>query len=62
MLGTASATLCLMIVLYILHLPLWLLNMAIFSFGLGSSGFLVSYSMAKSTNSCVIVLGRSLGF
>ena len=55
MLGTTSATLSLMIVLYIPHLPLWLLNMTIFSFGLGSSGFLVSYSIAKSTNSITLV-------
>ena len=55
MMGTLSATLCLSVVLYIPQLPIGLLNTLIFGFGFGSSSFLLSYSIAKSTNSLALV-------
>jgi MFS family permease len=53
--GTASAILCLIAILYVPHMPLWLLYTAIFLFGFGSSSFLLSYAIARSTNSVALV-------
>lgn len=53
--GTTLALFFICIVLYIPHLPVWLLNSCIFLFGFSASSFLQSYTIAKNINSFALV-------
>ncbi len=53
--GAASSLFFLLIILYVPHLPVQLLNGCIFLFGLGASGFLQSYTIAKNINSATLI-------
>ncbi len=53
--GTLLALMSLAAVVYIPGLPAWLLDGLILCFGFGSSGFVMSYTVARSINSSLIV-------
>lgn len=58
--GTILAMFFLTLVILIPHMPIWLLDSCIFLFGLSSSGFLLSYTIAKNINS-VALFGTVIG-
>jgi len=45
--GTLLATICLMIVIYGVKIPVAIISLCLFLFGLGASGFFISFSMIK---------------
>lgn len=48
--GTIMELFFLSVIIYVPNLPLWLLNTCIFFFGMSTSGFVLSYAIAKNTN------------
>lgn len=52
--GTIASLMCLMLVLYVPHLSLFMLQSTIFLFGFFNSVFLISYTLGKEINSLAI--------
>lgn len=49
--GSVGALLSMIAIIYVPHLPLWLMNTLLFSFGFFSSGFLPAFSIVREINS-----------
>jgi len=58
--GTSLSFVFMSVVLYVPHLPFWLLDTSIFLFGLGTSSFLLSYAIVRNINSFALV-GTAIG-
>jgi MFS family permease len=50
MAGTSLAFLALVMVIYVIHLPLWLFGVMLFIFGLGMGSYMSCFSLAKELN------------